>query len=161
MAVIIGIVIFIFVHYYVNNKTKEKKKNTTGSTGSIDDTKDLNNVSKIASNIKALSLLDVLQVVHYYLFYSSRMPKDEHVDVLLIHLISDILSKFRLFYLILTLLILLLFLPTYVGLKYSNKDYSSQTHQYGWLLSIAYLEGSLPGTVIGLIWLFYFSHYWV
>lgn len=63
-------------------------------------------------------------------------------------------GELRRFVLIISLISLLIYMPTYLGLKLSaGGSYSSHFYQYGWIISSLYLEGELPGIVLLLLWL--------
>lgn len=49
--------------------------------------------------------------------------------------------------------ILVVFIPVYLALKYSSSgEYSSQTYQYGWLVSMGFMQYELPAATIFSLW---------
>ena len=66
---------------------------------------------------------------------------------------AGVLSQFRRMVALLVGLIIVLFLPTNILFKTINTAYSSQTHQYAWVVSVAFLDGVVPGVLIAILWL--------
>ena len=78
---------------------------------------------------------------------AEQLMKNENVKLL-----HAILRRYRYYLLLLLCLIWIVFTPLYLGLK-SETDYSTHTHQYGWVISLGFLGTSLPGVTIFIIWM--------
>ena len=61
------------------------------------------------------------------------------------------LSLFRQYCAFITFLIVIIFLPLFVILKYSG--FASYTHEYGWIVSMGYLSNFPPAVSITILWI--------
>lgn len=63
-----------------------------------------------------------------------------------------ILRRYRYYLFMLLCLIWMVFTPIYLGMK-STADYSTHTHQYGWIVSLGFLKKHVPGMAIFGVWM--------
>jgi len=55
-----------------------------------------------------------------------------------------------------TILIVLVFMPIFIGLSLSDeRDAESQTYEYGWFVSIAFIKGEKSAIVVAVVWILF------
>jgi hypothetical protein len=101
-----------------------------------------------------------LTMVNRYLFgtsivgeFSANLSESEREEHAVMDYAAELLGGFRFMCALLMAMILLLFLPVTSLLKLSTDQFSSQTYQYAWVVSVGFLSGSLPGILIAMLWL--------
>jgi len=78
--------------------------------------------------------------------------KPKHSGNMEVDLLASMLGRFRFYSMIILVLILVVCIPLYLGLK-STAGYSTHTYEYGWVVSLAFLQDATPATVIFTLWM--------
>lgn len=91
----------------------------------------------------------VLTWLSYYLMWTPLSKSGNHH----MYRLAEYLYQFRRYAIATCAVSLFMFFPLYLLLKsINNGEYRQYTHQYGWVVSLGFLNGELPGIVIGLCW---------
>ena len=105
---------------------------------------------------------ETLRIATTYLFSRHvavpvpEMVKSTHEEMgILMDYLALFTYQYRGFALVLSVAIVCICLPVFVVIKEANgNEYSKVTYQYGWDVSLAYLQGVPPGVFVTLFWLF-------
>ena len=100
----------------------------------------------------ASNALHICDICWKYLWCTVDAREAIDIDPLLAH-ISLSFFRFRFIIIILALFTTIIVMPVFLILKlYDNGAYASITHQYGWIVSVAYMHKLAPAVVLNFLW---------
>ena len=89
----------------------------------------------------------VVWVTQYIVWKPTSRAANKHLQRL-----ADVFVSFRLYTTIIALVALILFLPLYTIIKYVNDgDFGQYTYQYGWVISVGFMQGTVPAVIIAIL----------
>ena len=109
---------------------------------------------RLIGTVKAAeSSVKMFALITEYWSFPVRQPLDTKDALSIMRRMTFIISQFRMLFLVITGIVVLVFLPVFMLLKLVDTAYSTQTYQYGWIISLSFLQGRTPGVVIAVLWL--------
>ena len=137
----------ISLHSNFNTKYSMHEANNSSLTGSS--TVRSSNGSKYA--VMASMWFDVVKIYIHKIIYAP-LPKAESVPQT--NSLLYVLKSTRSLSVLIAIIAVVIFIPTYIIFKYGFNRYSTHTYNYGWILSAAFLNGLAPSYTVLIYWLF-------